>query len=31
MDKGRDGSKGVVSSTVNELNTNQKIKTWANY
>jgi len=31
MDKGRDGSKGVVSSTVNELNTNQKIKTWESY
>ena len=31
VDKGTNGSKGVVSSTDNKLNTNQKIKTWANY
>jgi len=31
LDKGRDAGKGLVSNTVNELNTNQKIKTWANY
>ena len=26
MDKGTDAGKGMVSNTVNELNTNQKIK-----